>query len=686
MGYNICFNCGLEKHTPFDKCVNCTLTPFSKDERAVSLILSDYLSDKQQIKNLFSNSNNLIFTNISNSLISKAEAMLKDPQLMGMLDIWYKEDASNPSLSKGKLSLKMNTEIIETDYTNNNSVIVENRNLEHKGKLLLKTHIHQSPFNILGLSTRDNRHRIVEMAEEMSLELEHEICQKSRSDLTSPRLRLSTEIAWLPGISPQKAKQLLELVQNSPFSILEEAGLPVLVYLNLLSSAFEIVDVKTPEKDVIKFILKISELIDDLDYDDILRDINEDRSVSGFPQIKTTEQIEEELTEHKRYYRNTIKEGLNKLPSLTLVKIVTDVVDLVTDNGESQSSEFIGDLVDIYQVEAQGFLQQEAENIIKLVSQISGKATKNKSSVDIRIDKLMKMTTTWDLIAQPIQLVAKSRGIDHKESMDVAYAIRNLSIELFNKHNLLSHAQRLTELLQELFSELPELLETVDDDADALEEIESTREDNLRFEKQRKLEIEKAITYSVEIGMVFKDTLSINSKGINWKHTHYTLESISRVRWGGISHSTNGIPTGTIYTIAFGTPSNETVIEIKKEKTYSDFLDKLWNAVCVRMLNEMLVSLRDGKKIHFGNLEIRDDGVTITINSFFSSDKIIRLSWSETKIWSSGGQFVISSAKNKKELIALSYIDVSNTHILEQAIRMMFKSSKARMLSDLLKG
>ncbi len=657
--------------------------PYAKEDMVVSLVLSDYLSNKQQINSIFSENKNLLLGNISSFINRKAEIILKDPQLMGMLDTWYKEEYEP---FEDTCNIKSNTGIIDYKDAISNVGLVENKNLEHEDKPLSDTYIHHSPFNILGLSTRDNRHRIVEMSEEMSLELEHDLCQKSRSDLTSPRLRLSAELAWLPGVSPKKAKQLLELVQNAPFSILDETGLPVLVHLNLLSSAFEIIDVTSSEKDVIKFILRISELIDELDYDEILRDINEDRSISGFPEINTTEKIEQELIEHKRYYQNTIKEGLNTLPSLTLVKVVTRVVDLDTDNGESQASEFIGDLVDIYQVEAQGFLQQEAENITKLVSQIRDKATTNKNSVDAIIVKLMEMTTTWDFIAQPIQLVAKSRGIDHKESMEVAYAIRNLSIELFNKHNLLSHAQKLTELLQELFSELPELLDTVDDDADALDEIASTREDNLRFEKQKKLEVEKAITYSVEIGLVFKDTLSINSKGINWKNTHYTLESISRVRWGGISHSTNGIPTGTSYTVAYGTPRNEMVIEIKKEKTYTDFLDKLWNAVCVRMLNEMLFSLRDGNKVNFNNLEVRDDGVTITIKKFFSSDKIIRLSWSETKIWSSAGQFVIASSNNKKDLVALSYIEVSNVHILEQAIRMKFKSSKARTLSDLLKG
>src|SRR3546814_8488823 len=75
---------------------------------------------------------------------------------------------------------------------------------------LKSTALHQMPFAILGVTTRDDRRRIVELAEEKSLELDHDVCQKARSDLTNPRNRLSTEIAWLPGVSPRKASQLGE--------------------------------------------------------------------------------------------------------------------------------------------------------------------------------------------------------------------------------------------------------------------------------------------------------------------------------------------------------------------------------------------------------------------------------------------------------------------------------------------
>ncbi len=107
--------------------------------------------------------------------------------------------------------------------------------------------LQKTPFAFLGVTTRDDRRRIVELAEEKSLELDHEVCQKARSDLTSPRNRLSAEVAWLPGISPRKASLLVEDLMQNPMAIRLESGLPILAHLNLLAAVFEVV---TGEHDI----------------------------------------------------------------------------------------------------------------------------------------------------------------------------------------------------------------------------------------------------------------------------------------------------------------------------------------------------------------------------------------------------------------------------------------------------
>lgn len=540
--------------------------------------------------------------------------------------------------------------------------------------------LHQTPFGILGVTTRDDRRRIVEVAEEKSLELDHDVCQKARSDLTNPRTRLSAEIAWLPGISPRKATQLVESLLDDAMSVREESGLPKLAHLNLLAAAFEAVDGEEAGNDLAGFIIETAYLAEELNPEDVLRDINEDRAVSGFPEIRALEQIEAELAERKRYYRNAIKDALDRLPPMTLVYVMTVTVDDVTSGGENHAPALIDDLVDSYEVEAQVFLQKESDNARKLINAARDAARSGEVAVNTYVDKLEAVARNWDKVAQPIQLSAKARGISHEPSRDLAYEIRSLAIDLFNQHNMLTQAQRLTDLLQELFAELPEVSERVEQDADALADIYRERKEA----GTRRDEWAKEITYRAEIGVMFKDILSISPDGISWKGRNFTLDSITRVRWGSIRHSVNGVPTGTTYTIAFGDKHSEAVVELKKDAIYSTFVEKLWRAVCVRLLGEMLEALKTGRDLYFGDAVLHDDGITLVRHKFLGADEKVRCSWSQVQIWNANGSLCIGSKDDKKTNAALSYIHVANTHILEQAIRMAFKKPGLNRLSDLL--
>jgi len=342
----------------------------------------------------------------------------------------------------------------------------------------MKTMMHQSPFAILGVTTRDDRKHIVLVAEEKSLELDYDLCQKARSDLTNPRTRLSAEIAWLPGVSPRKTIQLVETLLHNPMAARKDSGLPTLAHLNLLAAAFELVDTEHDAEDLAHFIQQVAYLSDDLDSNDVLRDINEDRAVSGFPEVRTLDQIEAELAERKRHYRNTIKNALDRLPPLVLVQVMTETVNDVTVGGEKHAPELIDELVDSYEVEAQGFLQKEAENVYKLVQAIQDSVDTDEANVKLYVEKLEVVARNWQKIAQPIQVSFKARGSDHNPSRELAWAIRNLAIDLFNKHDMLKLAQRLTVLLQDIFSEIPDVVIRTKEDSEALTDIEKSRNES----------------------------------------------------------------------------------------------------------------------------------------------------------------------------------------------------------------
>src|SRR3546814_17127494 len=94
---------------------------------------------------------------------------------------------------------------------------------------------------------------------------------------------------------------------------------------------------------------------------------------------------------------------------------------------------------------------------------------------------------------------------------------------------MLTQSQRLTGLLQELFAELPEVSERVEQDADALADIIQERKQAVA----RRDEWAHEITYRAEIGVMFKDTLSISPDGIRSEERRVGKECVStcRSRW-----------------------------------------------------------------------------------------------------------------------------------------------------------
>ncbi len=344
MAMAICFKCGSAKSGALTACRSCNAAPRTNSEYAASLALSDHLSSKDQLAQYSHELRNGNELSVPRKALAQALEALKDPQLLTMLGAQAATSAPAPSATTAtRQSPPAPSAAPQRTASPPRPIKPERR--------LTRTALHQSPFAVLGVTTRDDRRRIVELAEEKSLELDHEVCQKARSDLTNPRSRLSVEMAWLPGVSPRKASQLVESLLQDPMAIREESGLPTLAHLNLLATAFESVDGEHDADDLAGFIMETAYLAEDLSPEDVLRDINEDRAVSGFPEVRALDQIEAELTERKRYYRGAIKDALDRLPPMTLIQVMTETVDGVTSGGEDHAPGLIDDLVDSYEVE-----------------------------------------------------------------------------------------------------------------------------------------------------------------------------------------------------------------------------------------------------------------------------------------------------------------------------------------------
>jgi hypothetical protein len=103
----------------------------------------------------------------------------------------------------------------------------------------------------------------------------------------------------------------------------------------------------------------------------------------------------------------------------------------------------------------------------------------------------------------------------------------------------------------------------------------------------------------------------------------------------------------------------------------------------VAILTDMCNVMRSGKGFNFSTATIWDDGVTLTKTKWFGSDEKIKFGWDKITVWSSNGNLVIGTT-DRKLSVELSYMELYNVHVLEQIIRVFFKNSSAKRLSDIL--
>ena len=543
-----------------------------------------------------------------------------------------------------------------------------------------------NPFFTLGATMRDDKRRIMDLAEEKSLVSDEAAVRDATAVLTHPRRRLAAEIGWLPGLGPKRISNAISILARKPAKVRGLGNLPSLARANLLADGLIRVVEQLPKHEVARWIVELADAHDDIEAGQTVVLLNEERSVAGFPAISDLQIVDDELERRCQYYKKAIKRALDQLPARSLVDVVTIIaLDEATDNGDSQARILLDHLVDSFEVEAQGFLETETKNIAVLVQGVRSAVERDESHEHIGrlVSQLEEVVKNWDRVAQPIQVSARRRGTSHGLSHEIAREIRSVAIDLFNEHGLLDISKRLTALQQEVFAEVDGVVEQSEEDATALDDIAEQRSQLLAEIEARSESWKREITYEADVGVMFKDKLRISPDGVQWKGSKIPLEEIKRVRWGSTRHSVNGIPTGTTYNIFVGGERGDTTINLRKQQIYSEFVDRLWKTAGVRLLTEMLEGVRAGKRYRFGTAVVTDYGVELERRKLFSANERVPCKWTDLVIGNGAGTFYIAKADEKKVTVELLYQEMDNVHILEAAMRVFWKNASPR-LSDVL--
>ena len=412
----------------------------------------------------------------------------------------------------------------------------EKREIVERRNQLLDTYIGmdllRNPFYILNATQRDDRNRIIEFAEKQSLLSDADKCLEARAELTMPRKRVSAEVAWLPGVNPERVYDILLLLESSvgnrfasdntkssepvdslttvllrvPYteksSIADEVletlrlskedftevsqflGIQTLTPIaraNLLAALLLRLPDYTPDV-VAGWIRPLVQTFEDINPLEVQATINVEREVSGFPAITELSDVTSAVQNCRRYYRQVIKFALDNIYSVKeSVNAVMTVIESATDNVTNRWPILVEDAVDAYSDSAAAFLETKEKNIEALDKKIRIAADEGTPDVDFTriIDKLVQTVKDWGVLTHPIRLSKSRQGLRHDESHDIADRVRLLAIFLFNEYEKLYFSQKILNVLQEVFTEIPAIAERITVDLEALNRIAERREQQI---------------------------------------------------------------------------------------------------------------------------------------------------------------------------------------------------------------
>ncbi len=329
--------------------------------------------------------------------------------------------------------------------------------------------LYNSPFYLLEVSVRDASEAIIDRAESLGLIEELDKCMDLQNQLLNLNARLRHEIAWLPGIAPNKAISLIESLKLRSLDIYKDISF--ISQANLTSSYIEMHADKLNTEESIKVINHLAKLVDEINLEEVQNLINEDRRLSKFPEITDIEKIKLEFEDRKKSYVTTLENFLNELDSINLLNIVTATVDQLTNSGTILAPELIYKLIERYEQLTDALLDQEKNKVLALIDKIKNIYKEPTSEADKEIKELIALVKNWDKIAQPIQVAFQSQSIEHEVSRNLALKIRNLAVHIFNITRSKTTPNKLNILIKEVFQELPQVFQKSQEDEEEIKKI-----------------------------------------------------------------------------------------------------------------------------------------------------------------------------------------------------------------------
>lgn len=510
--------------------------------------------------------------------------------------------------------------------------------------------IKENPFYILEASVHDNKQKIMSLAEEKSLEIDESVCTEARIALTNPRKRLSAEMSWFPGVGEKATKAMLGRIKFGLMEKEDMKNLPPLVAFNL--SVNSLSSTKLSDSKLEQELFDIAVLYSKINPNTLLNAINEDRAVSGFPEITDTSSILEELDIIRTQSMQTIEGILNKRPLQAQNKIMLSILN--KEQKHSGALDLVQDYIEkIYAMSVQKEMGELKSGLMDHIEKIKTTAKRKNvtvSQVGTLVDKFLIDLTEFDTIMQPMQVSTQNRGLEHSDSREMARETRSLAIYLSNTLDDLSLSEKIVRVGKKLFAEVGSADQAFQEDIDTLFRI-----------KENQKEHDASITCTVHNSYSWDNrALSISPKGVTYGNTKIKLEDITWIRYG-TTIKLNTWTTDVDTYVGLGDDENVLRITWLTEKDFKTFTTCLWKAVGPRIIMNMVDQLALGNSLYG---IIYDNKVKLAKQDDWGPTEIKFFKLSDIRVGVAAGHMIISAKSDPKFKVDLSFQDADNVQAL----------------------
>jgi len=124
---------------------------------------------------------------------------------------------------------------------------------------------------------------------------------------------------------------------------------------------------------------------------------------------------------------------------------------------------------DRYALRVQPYIRAEIEAANRVIDKIRELAPRRPDALSPLMDVLEQLLATWERLTRPIQVSATLQGKTDDDSEHLAFAIRGLSIDLFNDYDLLDQSRRVSAMIASNFQAIPRVADKLAEDGAALE-------------------------------------------------------------------------------------------------------------------------------------------------------------------------------------------------------------------------